>query len=264
MLDPDGRPAFHLRWIGDDGPSALRARRPEGAPCLAVEGLVLPAAGWLREARRWWVDFTRSGRLSTAPMDERALAIVSDPSGAVRLYDRRERLDRGVFVAPQPIPLSVEQELRRPSFAADDRDAGRRWRTPLQGLRELGFIEIGQAGAQRFNPFRSRSPEEISLDWLNACGSVETRLRDDRGAARRIGLAEWSLQDAEVLCRLRDGAFEIVSRRNSRAARITADGRVEPLQADRPAAFRHGEAFLIGCLHLRYLSANGVSVGAAR
>lgn len=253
VRDASGRPAFHLRWIGDDGPTALRPRAPAQGPYLAVEGLVMPACGWLREVRRWWIDVTAAGRLATAPLDERAIAVAGDPSGAVRLYDRRERVDRGMFAAPRPVPLSPDQELRRPSFSAPDRATSRLWRTPLQGLRELGFIPIGQADAQRFNPFRSLSREEISLDWLNACGAVETRLRDARGAARRIGLAEWSLRDGEAFCRLRDGGLDLVSRNRSLIARLSADGALRPSPPNATVRIAPGEEFVLGCLHLRFL-----------
>ncbi|MEM6671072.1 MAG: hypothetical protein AAF661_17855 [Pseudomonadota bacterium] len=256
VVDANGRPAFYMRWRGDNAPTALRARRPTTQrPCLAVEGLAAPSVGWLRDVRRWWIDATTIGRLATEPLDERALTLASDSSGAVRVFDRKERTDRGVYVAPKPVPLGAGQEFRRPPFQIENKEAQHVWRTPLQSLRELGFMEIGQAETQRFNPFRSLSPEEISLDWVNACASVETDLRDDRGALRPLGLAEWSLRDAEVFCRVRGDGLELACEQPNRVAHVGEDGVVTPITGRQKLSIGPGEQFLVGCVHFRFLPA---------
>lgn len=264
---PTGRVEFFCRLRFNDRAGALTPRPVLDRPHFSFEGLILPDTGAFLGLREWWVDFTRAGRLSVAPLDERAWAVASGPhgrlgggsGGVARLYNRAKHDEAGLFDEGDELRLGARQTLFRRGlrYPGDAPDAARRlWRLRLQARYALGYVALQRAERQFVTPRRSDEDTALSLDWLDACGGVSLPGRTLSGAPRTEGLASWSLAGAGVrLRRLPDAEIELTADRSMAVARIVDGDLLVPFQPGEAARFKRGDELVIGCHHFRYQSA---------
>ncbi|MEO1328306.1 MAG: hypothetical protein AAFW46_01455 [Pseudomonadota bacterium] len=264
---PSGRAEFYCRTRPTARDGALSPAPPRERAHLRLEGLILPETGVFHGLREWWIDFTRAGRLSAAPLDERAWAVASGPpgrfgggsGGVVRLYNRAQHEEAGLFDEGDELRVGPEQTLFRRvlRYPADAPDAARRlWRARLHALVPLGYARLRPADRQFVTHRRSDEETALSLDWLDACGGVALPARTLSGAPETAGLAAWSLGAAGVrMRRLPDAEIEIAADRALAVARLEEDGLLTPAALGEPIRFRLGETLVIGCHQFRYVGA---------
>ncbi len=282
IRDASGRAEAYCRIRTDDRVGGLSRRPPVDRPHFSFEGLILPETGAFSAIRRWWIDFTRLGRLSAAPLDERAWAVASGPhgrfgsgSGAVaRLYNRAKHDEAGLFDEGDELRLGPRQTLfnrplrhraAAPSGAAGRsagsgllEDARRLWRIRLQAREALGYIALGGADRQFVTPRRSDLETALNLDWLDACAGATLPGRTLTGLPETVGLASWSLAHAGVrMTRIGGADIELVADRGLAIARLADGDALEPYAPGTPALFAPGDDLVIGCHHFRYVGATG-------
>lgn len=265
---PTGRPEFFCRIRRDQRVGALSLTPPRERAHLKLIGLVLPETGAFHELREWWIDFTQSGRLSVAPLDERAWAVGSGPlgrfgggsGGVARLYNRAQREEAGLFDLGEELRLGPRQTLfRRRVALADPADgsAARRWRVRLHARRALGWATLAPASRQLVTPRLSDADDALSLHWLDACGGVAPAAVG-AGPSDEIGLASWSLGGAGLrLTRGEGGALIFAADRDLTLAAIDADDRLTPVAAGAELRVVPNDELLIGPHHFRYVGVGG-------